>query len=543
MNLRKIPQVFMAKYLHGCCVMRMPKLFYFLAIVVLLPFLGSCTKKNATGGNGRPSDSPIVPNYVVVPGKLKAVISASNGHNMEISALPGAYSWDDASGLRIAAIYLPTADAIRIKNSSNSLEPLGGTFIREIHSEISGDVLPVNVPVDGFGPGYLALLPFDEVGGTLPIPTSVYPKATYFTVTAIPDMFPASGENELGFTPISEIGNPGKAWLSRSVILGLPDSGPAFQQLTNLAMDQNAVPSLAINHPAHSGVYAAAIYSVRVPASKNDMHNKVIQALNQIIAVQTNALNTVAARNFIYYVLAADLIDYHSAAFDNFLSNKVPQLEQVVALEPTKTNGFTAMATLSAIYSYQGQVSKIALLSNSYAQLVSGTASVPGGSWQTKRYQTDPANPRIINSDRATAPYFCAATGLYVEMENILPVSLEGSDGSCVVNEAKKQDSFQALEALSIFLRITSRMNNYSIWIQANSALKRSIIEYWGVSAFAPSNKGIPYARQIALIYDETFPTPVLADFKQCAPDFKTSATFNMGLDWAFEATSQRACP
>lgn len=181
----------------------MPKTLYLL---FLLLFIGACTK-NGLDGSKRPSDSPIVPNYVLAPNKLKALVKAATAGTVQVSATPGAYLSKNKNGLRIAVYYLTAADVYRIRNSSRPYEPIGGEFLRVVSSESSGEIVTTDLLLGSRGRGFLALLPFDRIGGTAPVPMYTVPSAPYFAIAPILDSGAASGDMAVGFTAIPDVGN------------------------------------------------------------------------------------------------------------------------------------------------------------------------------------------------------------------------------------------------------------------------------------------------------------------------------------------------
>jgi hypothetical protein len=150
-------------------------------------------------------------------------------------------------------------------------------------------------------------------------PTPVLPTAT---ATPIPTTSPYATPT----SPITPTPNPSQSagiWISPQEIMALPNSGTAWAAVENAANSAWGSPCLNDDNCTHDvNTLAGALVAVR----NNDsaMRSKVIQGLQSAMQSPVSRVMELS-RGLPSYIIAADIIDYRTSEFDNFIKAVIAQ--------------------------------------------------------------------------------------------------------------------------------------------------------------------------------------------------------------------------
>jgi hypothetical protein len=192
-------------------------------------------------------------------------------------------------------------------------------------------------------------------------------------------------------------------WISDDEIARLPVGGEAWARVAEYALadwggpeidDQNS------NHDVHT--LAGALYAVRMDDAA--MAAKVVDALAAVEGTWSGEILALS-RNLLSYVVAADVIDYRSDSFEQWLAGLLRRegrsragidtlLES--ALRDPSNHGAHARASVVAVARFLGDDATVGVIATRFHDWLG--RSDDDFEWRELDWQADPENPRGINA-------------------------------------------------------------------------------------------------------------------------------------------------
>ncbi len=229
------------------------------------------------------------------------------------------------------------------------------------------------------------------------------PSITGLTVTPTPR--PTSTPTIGGPTPtLPPIGQVKGIWISPEEIIKLPTSGAAWDRVRSAAYGSWGSSCLNDLNCLHdTDVLAGALVSVRLNDSA--LRQKTITGIRA--AMSSPLYRTLElARNIQSYVIAADIIGYHDAEFDNFLRAKMDQSLPGRAGIPTVWQGSLKDATnwgnhqraaAIATYLYLGDSSRMNQVTNAYKEWIGLPVTTRTMTYDATNWIADQSNKAGVN--------------------------------------------------------------------------------------------------------------------------------------------------
>jgi len=264
-------------------------------------------------------------------------------------------------------------------------------------------------------------------------------------------------------------------WTSPTELAKKPMSGDAWRVVKAAADGLSSNPSPDLddqNDNTNVDVLAAAIVYARTGNSV--YRNKVINALRKIENFVPNGRTLAWARETGAYAVSADLIGYHTPAFEA----KMRQMAEGYKGSQTKKTllgmfkmrpnnwGAHGFGSLTAIYSYLGDTAKLREVRDYFVRTVKGEKLQQ--KYGSLSWQWDESGPRWINPKGATKN--CGGT---VNIDGIIPDDMRRG-GGCKVNPTYTGYAWEGLQGMVMGARILDRAG-MSIRNEDDSAICRAV--------------------------------------------------------------------
>lgn len=199
-------------------------------------------------------------------------------------------------------------------------------------------------------------------------------------------------------------------WTSSQELSNIPMSGPAWDAALNAAdiADPNSATVSDQDSDNNVEILAAAIVYAR--AGTNSYKDKVVTAIEKLVAEGQPGDRTLAwARETGAYVMAADLVNYRTAAFETWCRNMAEvwiATDDRTMLEMFKKRpnnwGSMAFGSLAAIYVYLDDSNRLTEIRDYWIQLVLGPKPGECSYGSDLSWHVDENNPLLINPVGAT---------------------------------------------------------------------------------------------------------------------------------------------
>jgi hypothetical protein len=213
-----------------------------------------------------------------------------------------------------------------------------------------------------------------------------------------------------GPTPtIPPIGTTTGIWISRNEILALPTSGTAWDRVRSAAYSSWGSPCLNDLNCLHdTKVLAGALVAIRL--NDNTLRTKVITNLE---AVKSSPLDRTLelARNIQSYVIAADIIGYHSSALDTFVRSMmdkslpgragIPTVWQGALKDATNWGNHQRAAALTT-YLYLNDTAKVAEVVRAHREYIGENVSPKTLTYDSTNWIADQSNKAGVNRKGST---------------------------------------------------------------------------------------------------------------------------------------------
>jgi hypothetical protein len=190
-------------------------------------------------------------------------------------------------------------------------------------------------------------------------------------------------------------------WVSEAEILALPMSGPAWDELESDATGPWGVADIADLTSDHDVMtLAGALYATRT--GDLQMRAQVQAAIESAPGTQQGGTLLALSRNLLGYVLAADIIGYRTAWFDNWLGavrNQQFGSRNLITYHEDRPNnhGTHAGASRLAVALYLGDATDLANAADVFHGWLGNRAVYQGFSFGDLEWQVDPAAPVAIS--------------------------------------------------------------------------------------------------------------------------------------------------
>ena len=415
----------------------------------------------------RPSDTPIIPNYVIHPEGIRVLRDAIVADVYSITAIPGSFVNGNGqpAAVRMAAYTLSSETVERIRGSSQSSEAIEGQAFAVLTSRADGGLNATELKFSAVS-GYLLLAVFDTAAGSLPAPTTIHVPTPSAIIAAISES--GVGVFEGLFRHVSKF-----IWSSPAEIKGLAaidTSGatlPGFTVIRNQALSTFAAPSLT--DPANqtdSRTLAAAVLYMRTGDPAH--YQKVIETIDALIGVgipPTTSNPLFWSTNLVGYVAAADLVGYRTPAFENYLKTFLGDYQGTIhtgdrlslmeswKYHGTAPGGMDALVALTTIHAYLGQRSEVAARVLEWKRLVAGTVpDITGIHWARTDWSVDKNVPRLLNPPGSTAD----CNGTPVDISGFFPGAMWAEDMCASAAELNK-GAWRMVESMAVFARLAKR--------------------------------------------------------------------------------------
>jgi hypothetical protein len=194
-------------------------------------------------------------------------------------------------------------------------------------------------------------------------------------------------------------------WTSANEITNIPVDNCAWRQVIRAA--DNADPRGATvsdqNSNNNAQILACAIFYAKTKLNKHK--DKVIHAIEKLVSAGKPSMDTLAwSRETAAYVMAADLVGYRTAAFEDWCRNMAEVWVSSDGRTMLKTFkerpnnwGAHAFASLSAIYSYLHDYSSLKQIRVFWIQAVTGPKPKEMRYGSDLSWHLDKQNPKLIN--------------------------------------------------------------------------------------------------------------------------------------------------
>ncbi|MBP9700209.1 hypothetical protein KBD71_02915 [Candidatus Woesebacteria bacterium] len=303
--------------------------------------------------------------------------------------------------------------------------------------------------------------------------TTAVPSSPTVTPTVRPTVQPTVVPSS---TPLPPIGQVMGVWSSPTELRTKPMSGDAWNSVKATADSLSMSPNPDLDNQDDSTnvqVMAAAIVYART--GDTVYRTKVVNVLQKIEQFTPTGRTLAWARETGAYAISADLVGYRTAAFEKKMLDmaetyKCSQLNKTL-LEMYKQRpnnwGSQAFGSLTAIYSYLGNTSRLQEVRTHYARAVNGP--IPGeASFGSLSWQCSSSDPRWINKKGCSI----TCNGTSVNVDGIIPDDMRRG-GSCQSSPLFTGYPWEGLQGFVMAARILDRAG-MSIWQEGDQAICRA---------------------------------------------------------------------
>lgn len=304
--------------------------------------------------------------------------------------------------------------------------------------------------------------------------TTAVPSSPTITPTVRPTVQPTTVPSSTPLPPV--VGQVLGVWSSPTELRTKPMSGDAWNSVKSTADSLSMSPNPDLDNQDDSTnvqVMAAAIVYART--GDTVYRTKVVNALQKVEQFVPRGRTLAWARETGAYAISADLVGYRTAAFEKKMldmaeSYKCSQLNKTL-LEMYKQRpnnwGSQAFGSLTAIYRYLGNTSRLQEVRSHYVRAVNGPmpreASFGSLSWQCSS-----SDPRWINKKGCSI----TCNGTSVNVDGIIPDDMRRG-GSCQSSPLFTGYPWEGLQGFVMAARILDRAG-MSIWQEGDQAICRA---------------------------------------------------------------------
>jgi len=261
-------------------------------------------------------------------------------------------------------------------------------------------------------------------------------------------------------------------WTSTDEVANIPTDNCAWDQVKKGA--DSVIPDSATvsdqNSNNNAQILASAIVYIRtnIPAYRD----KVVYAIEKLISKGKPSMDTLAwSRETAAYVMAADLINYRTVAFENWCRNMAEVWVASDGRTMLKTFkerpnnwGSHAFASLSAIYAYLHDYNRLKEIRDFWILSVTGPKPKEVKYGSDLSWHMDQNFPRLIN------PSGSIKEG--INIDGIIPDDMRRG-GSFSSHPTDSGYPWELMQGLVVAARILDRMG-MSIWEVDNNAIYRA---------------------------------------------------------------------
>jgi len=261
-------------------------------------------------------------------------------------------------------------------------------------------------------------------------------------------------------------------WTATDEIADIPTDNCAWDKVKSAADSANPGSATVSdqNSNTNAQILAAAIVYIRTDAQ--EYRNKVVYAIEKLVSEGKPSMDTLAwSRETAAYVMAADLVGYRTAAFEDWC-RKMAEIwvasdgRTMLKMFKERPNnwGSHAFASLSAIYAYLHDYHHLKEIRDFWILAVTGPKPRETRYGSDLSWHLDKKNPRLIN------PYGSVKEG--INIDGLFPDDMRR--GGAFSNPPEHTGyPWEHLQGLIVAARILDRMR-LSIWDIDNKAIYRA---------------------------------------------------------------------
>ena len=259
-------------------------------------------------------------------------------------------------------------------------------------------------------------------------------------------------------------------WLSHEELMALPTSGAGWQQVREDALSDWGKANVSDQDSDHDvKTMAGALYAVRT--GDDAMRNQVTRAIEDVIGTEDKGRTLALGRNLVSYVIAADLVGFRTADFEDWLRRvRHDELDgrTLVSTHEDRPNNWGAHAGASrvAIARYLGDTADLEAAATVFRGYVGERHVYDGFDFEGGKWQADPDAPVGINPPGASRDG--------VDVDGVLPDDQRRC--GCKLDESPKEADYvwEALQGLTVQARLLQRAG-YPAWAWGDRGLYRAV--------------------------------------------------------------------
>lgn len=278
-----------------------------------------------------------------------------------------------------------------------------------------------------------------------------------------------SHASEAGGDGVLPAASEATLWLSAEELEELPNAGPAWDALVEMAEDDWDDPDLGDNGDDHDvHVLAGALVAART--SDAELVERVDDALDDVAAAEIGDVLPLA-RNLLGYVVAADLVGYRDESFRYWLRDVLDEdadgragidsLRESAESDPSN-HGTHARASVLAVGLYLDDDELVATMADRFHDWLGRSSE--GFVWKERWWQADPDQPVGIN------PRGAERDGLVID--GVLPEEQRRS-GRFTTEPERENYVWEALQGAVVTAELLARAG-YPAWDWEDRALLRA---------------------------------------------------------------------
>ncbi len=261
-------------------------------------------------------------------------------------------------------------------------------------------------------------------------------------------------------------------WTSNNEVANISMDNCAWDRLKSAADSADPDSATVSDQNSNNNVQILASAIVYTRTGIQGYRDKVISAIEELVSKGKPSMDTLAwSRETAAYVMAADLVDYRTTAFEDWCRNMAEvwvASDGRTMLKTFKTRpnnwGSHAFASLSAIYAYLQDYSRLEEIRDFWIQTVTGPKPKEMKYGSDLSWHVDKNNPKLIN------PSGSIKEG--INIDGIIPDDMRRG-GSFSNPPEYTSYPWEHLQGLIVAARILDRVG-MSIWEVDNNAIYRA---------------------------------------------------------------------
>ncbi len=261
-------------------------------------------------------------------------------------------------------------------------------------------------------------------------------------------------------------------WTSNDEVVDIPIDNCAWNKLKSAADSVNPDGATVSDQNSNNNIQILASAVVYSRTKIKKYKDKVIYSIEKLVSKGKPSMDTLAwSRETAAYVIAADLVDYRTTAFEDWCRNMAEVWvasdgRTMLKMFRNRANnwGSHAFASLSAIYAYLKDYNRLKEIKDYWIRAVVGARPDQMKYGSDLSWHVDEKNPRLIN------PSGSIKKG--INIDGIIPDDMRRG-GSFKDPPEYTLYAWEHMQGLVVAARILERMG-MSIWEVDNRAIYRA---------------------------------------------------------------------